>query len=386
MEKSLEMGKFVAPEFIFGVGARHLAGRHAKGLGCSKVLLVTDPGVTAAGWSGEVAQSLEEYGLQTAVFSSVSPNPRAKEVMAGTERYREEGCDGIVAVGGGSPMDCAKGIGIVAANGRHILEFEGSDRVEKPLPPLVCVPTTGGTGSEVSQFVIINNPDEGVKVTIVDRKAVPNVALVDPLTLTTKDPFLTACTGLDALTHAIEAYVAKAHSPVTDLHALEAVRLISAHLIATVEAPKDVDRRAQVMLGSLHAGLAFSNASLGAVHAMAHSLGGQLDLPHGACNAILLEHVVAFNWAACPERFERIGEAMGIDMAGRDSAARKTALIARLHALKTKAGIDQTLGSLGVSRSEFARLGHKALQDACMQANPRRATEQDLETIYEESI
>lgn len=386
LQEGLELRKFVAPEFIFGFGARLLAGRYAKNFGARKVLVVTDPGVIAAGWTKDITDSLEEAGLAYMVFSGVTPNPRAEEVMAGAELYESEGCNVIVAVGGGSPMDCAKGIGIVSSNKRHILEFEGVDQVPVPGPPLICVPTTGGTSADVSQFAIISNTLERIKFAIVSKTVVPDVALIDPVTLTSMDSYLTACTGLDALTHAIEAFVSNAHSPVTDLHALEAIRLISSNLLSAIAEPDNMDIRANMMLGSLEAGLAFSNAILGAVHAMAHSLGGFLDLAHGESNAILLEHVMAFNFAAAPERYLRIGEAMSLDLRGMSLTAKKSAIVSEIARLKKAVGIEHRLAQLGVHRTDVPMLTKKAIKDPCMVTNPRRASSRDIEVVYEEAL
>lgn len=385
-QEGFELRKFVAPEFIFGLGARRLAGRYAKNFAARKVLVVTDPGVIAAGWAEDVTDSLEEAGLAYTIFSEVSPNPRAEEVMAGAEVYQNEGCDVIVAVGGGSPMDCAKGLGIVSTNKKHILEFEGIDQVPIPGPPLICIPTTGGTSADVSQFAIIADWQEKIKIAIVSKTVVPDVSLIDPVTLTTMDSYLTACTGLDALTHAIEAFVSNAHSPVTDLHALEAISLISSNLLAAITQPDDVDTRAKMMLGSLEAGLAFSNAILGAVHAMAHSLGGVLDLAHGECNAILLEHVMEFNFPAAAERYLRIGEALGLDLRGMQSRAKKSAIVAEVARLKRAAGIERRLAQLGVHRTDVPELTRKAIKDPCLVTNPRWANERDIEVIYEEAL
>ncbi len=381
-----ELRKFVAPEYVFGVGARQLAGRYAKNLGGKRVLVVSDPGVVAAGWTRDVIESIVEAGLDHALYTDVSPNPRADEVMAGAEVFKANRCNAIVAVGGGSPMDCAKGIGIVSSNHQHILEFEGVDKVEAPMPPLICIPTTGGTSADVSQFAIISNPLEKIKFAIISKSVVPDLSLIDPLTLTTLDPFLTACTGLDALTHGIEAYVSNASSPMTDLHALEAIRLIFGNLVASIKNPHDVELRSKVMQGSLYAGLAFSNAILGAVHAMAHSVGGLRDAPHGECNAILLDHVIAFNLPASPERFERIAEAMGLDLRGMTSRERTKVLLEEVRRIKQAAGMDRVLKDVGVTRSDVRQLSRKALRDPCMVTNPRRATLRDLEVIYEESL
>ncbi|HXE97689.1 MAG TPA: alcohol dehydrogenase-like regulatory protein ErcA [Dongiaceae bacterium] len=386
MSDSFELRKFVAPEFIFGVGSRHLAGRYAKNLGGRKILVVSDPGVVAAGWTRDVTNSLEEAGLPFALFTGVTSNPKADEVMAGVAIYQAEGCNAIIAVGGGSPIDCAKGIGIVTSNDRHILLFEGVDMVKIPMPPLICVPTTGGTSADVSQFAIISNPLEKVKIAIVSKSVVPDLALIDPATLSTMDSYLTACTGLDALTHAIEAYVSTARSAMTDLHAIEAIRLITKNLIPSIANLADLELRSSVMQGSLQAGLAFSNAILGANHAMAHSLGGALDNAHGECNAILLDHVIEFNMPAAPERFEHIAEAMGLDLRGMGSGQKKMALLNHVRELKAAAGIVRTLNDLGVGRSDMNFFSDHALKDPCMATNPRKASQRDIEVVYEESL
>lgn len=378
--------KFVAPEFVFGAGSRKLAGRYAANLGAKRALLVTDPGVIAAGWAGDVADTLIENGIAYSIFSAVTPNPKADEVMAGLRQYEADGCDVIVSVGGGSVTDCAKGIGIVASNKRHILDFEGVDNVPLPPPPLVCVPTTAGTSADVSQFAIITDTAERVKIAIISKAVVPDVSLVDPDTSLTMDPYLTACTGLDALVHAIEAFVSQANGPMSDLHALEAMRLIHGNLLRVLASPNDIAARADMMLGSLHAGLAFSNASLGAVHAMAHSLGGLKDLAHGECNAILLDHVIDFNYPQAEERFIRIGREMGLDLRGMDSRARRKALLDEVRRLKVAAGIRSTLAQRDVSRSDLGDLSRKALADPCIVTNPRRPVVRDIEAIYEEAL
>ena len=381
-----ELRKFVAPEVVFGAGARRLAGQYAANVGARHALLVTDPGVVRAGWAEQVQQSLAEAGLAYSVFSAISPNPRSEEMMAGAEHYRLHGCDVIVAIGGGSVIDCAKGIGIVSSNRRHILEFEGVDKVAEPMPPVVCIPTTGGTSADVSQFVIVSDRELRTKIAIISKSVVPDVSLVDPETLTTMDPFLTACTGIDAIVHAVEAYVSNAHSPLTDVHALQAIRLVYPNLAACVRDPGNVELRSPVMLGSLEAGLAFSNASLGAVHAMAHSLGGYLDLPHGECNALLLRHVAAFNFESASERYEQIGLAMGLDLRGMTSSERLRAVLGGIEGLRSELGVTGTLASRGVKGSDVSDLAQQAMCDACLVTNPRHPNRRDLEVIYEEAL
>jgi len=382
----MELRKFVAPEFIFGVGAMQLVGRYAVNFGAKKVLIVSDQGVIAAGWAEKILNLLHEEGIETAVFSSVSANPRDSEVMAGADFYHQEHCDVIVAVGGGSPMDCAKGIGIVSANRQNILAMEGIDKVTIPGPPLICIPTTSGTSADVSQFAIINDTGDKKKIAIISKTMVPDVALIDPLTTVSMPPYLTACTGMDALVHAVEAYVSTANSPLLDLHALEAVRLVYDNLPKVLATPDDIELRGKMTLASLQAGLAFSNASLGAVHAMAHSLGGLLDLPHGECNALLLGHVVNFNFPEANDRYLKIGQAMGIDFRNMEADTMKNAIFTRINTLKQAVGIKKTLGQQGATAADIPTLAQKALKDPCMVTNPRIAGQRDIEVIYEEAL
>lgn len=383
MTASWELRKFVAPEFVFGVGAVDLAGQYARNFAAHRALLVTDSGVHKSGWAGRVAEGLRDAGIEVSFFSDLSENPKASEVMTGARFYRESRSDIIVAVGGGSPMDCAKGIGIVAVHGRRIEEFEGVDQVDIPIPPLICVPTTAGSSADVSQFAIISDDERKVKMAIVSKAIVPDLALIDPQTLTTKSPHLVACTGMDALTHAVEAYVSGAHSPVTDLHALEAVRLIPLYLQRAVSNPACMEAQGHMMLASLEAGLAFSNAILGAVHAMAHSLGGFYDLPHGECNAILLSEVIRFNYQSCPRRYDRIGEVMGLDMEAVSPERRAQVLVDGIAELLSRIGIAPNLRHLGIAKQDISRLADFAMRDACMATNPRMMNKEQVEAIYE---
>lgn len=378
--------KFVSPEIVFGAGCRHSAGNYAKNFGARKVLLVSDPGVQAAGWVADIQASLERHGVEHQLFTQVSANPRSEEVMLGSERYLTHGCDAIVAVGGGSPMDCAKGIGIVVAHGRHIIQFEGVDTLRVPSPPLILIPTTAGTSADVSQFVIISNQEERLKFSIVSKGAVPDVSLIDPETTLSMDPFLSACTGIDAMVHAIEAFVSTGSGPLTDPHALEAMRLINEHLVPMIANPKDIALREKVMLGSMQAGLAFSNAILGAVHAMSHSLGGYLDLPHGLCNAVLVEHVVAFNYSAAPDRFKVVAQTLGIDTRGLTHNEIRNRLVSHLIQLKQAIGFKETLGLHGVDISDIPFLSKHAMKDPCILTNPRSSTQRDVEVVYAEAL
>ncbi|WP_100640861.1 alcohol dehydrogenase-like regulatory protein ErcA [Marinobacter salexigens] len=378
--------KFVSPEIVFGAGARKSVANFASNLGAKHVFLVSDPGVATAGWVSEIVNLLTASSLRVTVFTGVSANPRVDEVMAGAELYKSSECDVIVAIGGGSPMDCAKGIGIIASNGRHILDFEGVDTISNPPPPLILIPTTAGTSADVSQFAIISDPNRRFKFSIISKAVVPDVSLIDPEVTETMSAYLTACTGVDALVHAIEAFVSTGSGPLTDSHALEAIRLINRNLEPLVDNTSDPFLREQIMLASMQAGLAFSNAILGAVHAMAHSLGGFLDLPHGLCNALLLEHVVAYNFRSAEDRFLRVAQAMDIDTRGMSKPEIQKRLMNRIIQLKRKVGLEDNLANLGVSVSDIPSLSGFALQDPCILTNPRKSSLRDVQVVYEEAL
>ena len=370
-----EMRKFVAPEFIFGVGSRRRVGFYARNMMARRVLIVSDAGVDKAGWLAALRSDLDEAGISSVVFTALTPNPKDHEVMAGAQLYARELCDVIIALGGGSAIDCAKGIGIVHTNGRDIAEFEGIDRVEVPGPPLLCLPTTSGSSADISQFCIVVDSHARNKMAIISKTVVPDVALVDPETTTTMDPYLTACTGIDALTHAIEAYVSTASSPVVDVHALAAIRLIWENIEKAVSCPDDLAARENMSL-----------ASLGAVHALAHSLGGFLDMPHGECNALLLEHVVRFNFPSATDRYRTIAGQIGIDTHGMAEQECSRRIVDALARLRANVGIGGGLADRDVRAADIAELAVHAVKDACIFTNPRRVNLADAQAIYGDAL
>ncbi|WP_461209166.1 iron-containing alcohol dehydrogenase [Desulfocurvus sp. DL9XJH121] len=385
-EVSQAMHSFLAPEFVFGPGASLKAGEALKGLGARRVLVVTMADLRGFAWHERCLGGLAEAGIGYVVYDSVSQNPRDTEVMAGAEFYKTQGCDAILGLGGGSPLDCAKAIGVVVTNNRHVLDFEGQDKVEKPGPPLVCVPSTAGSAAEVSQFAIITDTERWVKIAIISKTMIPHLALVDPDVTMTMPPSLTANTGLDVLTHAMEAYVSRESSPVTRLFSLETVRLVGANLARAVADGGDRAAREAMMLASMYAGLGFSNAILGAVHSMAHSLGGHADLPHGLCNALLLDVVAAFNFDSAPELYMDVTGALGVEVAGLDSEQGREALIEAVRSLKRAVGVDKRLSALGVSSKDLDKLAELALNDPCMATNPRKPTLEDVRRLFEQAM
>lgn len=382
METILNLRKFVIPEIIFGLGARKLAGQYADKFSLKRVLLVTDKGVIEHGWVNDVIKSLNEFKIEYILFTELTPNPKDFEVMLGAESFKSNKCDGIIAVGGGSPMDLAKGVGIIATNGGAINDYKGIDMITNAIPPMIFIPTTAGTSADVSQFGIISDTKKKVKVAIVSKNIIPDVALIDYETTTTMDAYLTACTGIDALTHAIEAYVSKVSSPITDIHAIEAINIVYNYLPLVIKEPDNLKYREKMMFASMQAGFAFSNAILGAVHAMAHSLGGLLDLPHGECNGILLNHVVDFNYSSIPDKFNKISETIGIKMHNYNHEEKKLILFDKLQELKETIGIVNTLKELGVREIDIPLLAQNTLSDACIVTNPKDAVKEDIEKIF----
>ena len=309
---------FMPQQSLMGPGAISEAGLEIKSLGFEKALIVTDEVLCNIGLVKNLTKVLEENGVKYAIYNKTKPNPTVTNVNKGLEMLKAEGCDFVISFGGGSPHDCAKGIALVAANGGKIEDYEGINKSSKPQLPLIAINTTAGTASEMTIFCIITNEETRIKMAIVDKHVNPMIAVNDPELMTAMPKGLTAATGMDALTHAVEAYVSKAATPITDACALQAVKLISNHLRTAVENGASLEARDKMAYAEFLAGMAFNNASLGYVHAMAHQLGGFYDLPHGVCNAVLLPHVQEYNAKIVPDRLKDIAGAMGVDVAGMD--------------------------------------------------------------------
>lgn len=375
-------GYYIPPVNLMGVGAIAELPKRVKAIGGTKALIVTDRPLVAAGITPKVEGLLKEAGVECVRFDETKPNPTTKNVQDGLQMLRETGCDVVVPVGGGSPIDCAKGIALVATNGGRIQDYEGLDKSAKPMLPMVAVNTTAGTASEMTRFTIITDEARHVKMAIVDVHVTPSVSINDPELMLTMPAALTAATGMDALTHAVEAYVSTAATPVTDSAAVAAIELIARYLPRAVANGEDLEAREQLAYAQFMAGMAFNNASLGYVHAMAHQLGGVYDLPHGVCNAVLLPHVCRFNVIAKTERFVRIGQAMGTPIEGLAPMDAALAAIEGISKLARAVGIPKGLTELGVKAEDLPRLAEHAMQDACMLTNPRKATLEEVVGVF----
>ncbi|SWW97839.1 alcohol dehydrogenase [Klebsiella pneumoniae] len=329
---------------------------------------------------------LREAGIEVAIFDGVEPNPKDTNVRDGLAVFRREQCDIIVTVGGGSPHDCGKGIGIAATHEGDLYQYAGIETLTNPLPPIVAVNTTAGTASEVTRHCVLTNTETKVKFVIVSWRNLPSVSINDPLLMIGKPAALTAATGMDALTHAVEAYISKDANPVTDAAAMQAIRLIARNLRQAVALGSNLQARENMAYASLLAGMAFNNANLGYVHAMAHQLGGLYDMPHGVANAVLLPHVARYNLIANPEKFADIAELMGENITGLSTLDAAEKAIAAITRLSMDIGIPQHLRDLGVKEADFPYMAEMALKDGNAFSNPRKGNEQEIAAIFRQAF
>jgi alcohol dehydrogenase len=375
-------GFFIPTVSLMGVGCAKETGTQAKALGATNMLIVTDAVLNKLGIANQIKAMIEGAGLRASIYDGAEPNPTDKNVHNGVKVYRENNCDGIVTLGGGSSHDCGKGMGLVISGGGSIRDYEGVNKSTKPMPPFLAINTTAGTASEMTRFCIITNTDTHVKMAIVDWRVTPNVAINDPVLMAGMPPALTAATGMDALTHAIEAYVSTIATPITDACAIKAIELIRDFLPSAVANGKNMEARDRMAYAEYLAGMAFNNASLGYVHAMAHQLGGFYNLPHCVCNAILLPSVCDFNLIACPKRYKNIAIALGQNVTGLSDLDAGAKGIEAIRQLSSLLGIPSGLAQLGVREDDLEIMASNAKKDACQLTNPRTATLQQIVGIF----
>ncbi|MFW1940468.1 iron-dependent methanol dehydrogenase [Acinetobacter junii] len=379
-------GFYIPCVSLFGPGCAKEIGTKAQNLGAKKALIVTDEGLFKFGVADTISGYLKEAGVDSHIFPGAEPNPTDINVHNGVQAYNDHGCDFIVSLGGGSSHDCAKGIGLVTAGGGHIRDYEGIDKSTVPMTPLIAINTTAGTASEMTRFCIITNTDTHVKMAIVDWRCTPLIAIDDPKLMVAKPAGLTAATGMDALTHAVEAYVSTAANPITDACAEKAITMISQWLRPAVANGENIEARDAMSYAQYLAGMAFNNASLGYVHAMAHQLGGFYNLPHGVCNAVLLPHVCEFNLIACQDRYAKIAELMGVNVESFTETEAAFAAIDAIRELSSSIGIPSGLTELGVKTEDLAIMAENAQKDACMLTNPRKATHAQVVEIFKAAL
>ncbi len=375
---------YMPPMSLMGPNAIKSLGSEIKARDFKKALIVTDKALVEIKLVDRLLEELKSHNIEFSVFDGVKPNPTEKNMEDGLAQLQAEGCDFVISFGGGSSHDCAKGITLVATNGGHIRDYsKGVHLATKPQLPLITVNTTAGTASEMTIFTIVTNEADETKYPVVDKHLTPIIAVNDSELMVAMPKFLTAATGMDALTHAVEAYVSTAATPITDASAIKAIELIAANLKAAVDNGEDRQARDAMQYAEYLAGMAFSNASLGYVHSMAHQLGGVYDLAHGLCNAILLPEVSRFNAKVKAQRFADIANAMGVDTRDMTAEVAAEAGIQAIEALSASIGTAQKLADLGVEQERLEFMAINALNDACSLTNPRKADTQEIVAIYQ---
>lgn len=363
----------------YGIGVVERLAEISKALNAKSLLVVTDKGVRNSGLLERISNLLDAGKLAYKIFDNVEPNPKDYNVQEGAEMARQLNPDCLVTVGGGSPIDCAKAIAVVALQGGAARDYEGPDKIGANVLPLIAIPTTAGTGSEVTFSSVITDSQEKYKFSIKDPKIAPKVALVDPAMTLTMPPGLTAATGMDALTHAIEGFTARAAEPIADSAALYAIELITAYLKTAVSDGNNLEARAGMLLGSVLAGIAFSHSDVGAVHCVAEALGGKYDAAHGVCNAVVLPAVMEYNLDYCKDRYARIANAMGLSYDNVEEGARQA--VKAVQQLAADVHLPE-FGSLGVQDRDFEELALNSYKNGSNIDNPRPMAEEDYLSLF----
>ncbi len=375
----------IPPTVITGIGATEQAGAQAKRLGARTALVVTDSGIVKLGYTDELVNQLRRVGISVSLFSDVTPDPTLQNVNDGLKQYREESCNAIISIGGGSAIDCGKGIAIRLTNDGELAEFMGVNKIPNPGAPLIAIPTTAGTGSECTKATVITDTEHNVKMMLSSPCIVPQVAIVDPLLSLTTPPHLTGAVGVDALTHAIEAYISKRAQPITDALALKAIRMISGSLRQAWANGENMKARTEMMIAASIAGMAFSNSSVALVHGMSRPIGAYFHVHHGLSNAVLLLDVMEYSAVGAPDRFADIARAMGEPIDGFSSMHQADAAISSVERLVNDLQMPR-LGEIGIDQGEFEavtdRMALDALASGSPANNPRQPTKEEIVALY----
>lgn len=374
----------VPGEVIYGESSISKLPEILSSRGLSNVLVISDRGLEAAGMVKKITDILEAASINYSMFLDVEANPSCDTVDNGTAIYKSEGLNGIVCLGGGSPMDTAKAIAVLASNGGKIQDYEGANKFKSTSVPIVAIPTTAGTGSEVTPFAVITDKEKNYKLTVFSYEIVPEVALLDPSMISTLPPLVAAATGMDALTHAVESYLSRASSPFSDSMAEKAMELIGGNIRLFVANRSDTEAASGMLLGSLFAGIAFSWARLGDCHAMAHPLGGFFGVAHGIANAILLPTVLEYNAIADNGKYEKIYNY--IKRADSGNSFVPEMLVKEIRDMLEQLSIPKTLSEVGVKSELIQEMAVDAMKSGNVLINPRQTTLADIEGLYQKAL
>ena len=372
----------------FGPGARKELPEVLTRMGVKKALVTSDKGLIKVGTTKMVTDVLDEMGFPYDIYSEIKPNPTVTNVKQGVEAFKASGADCIIAIGGGSSMDTAKGIGIVANNPEFgdIVSLEGCAPTKNKSVPIIALPTTAGTGAEVTINYVIIDEERQAKMVCVDPNDIPAVAIVDPELMYSLPKGLTAATGMDALTHAIEGYITKGAWIMSDMYELQAIKMIAENLPIAVEEPTNPVGREGMALAQYIAAQAFSNVGLGLVHGMAHPMGSLHDIPHGVANALLLPTIMEFNMPTRIEKYGIIAQHMGVDTTGMIPEEAAQAAVDAVRALSIRVGIPQHLSEIGITEADIPALAAQAITDVCTPGNPRDVTEAEIIELYKKVL
>ncbi|MBV7433997.1 iron-containing alcohol dehydrogenase [Cardiobacteriaceae bacterium TAE3-ERU3] len=340
-------------------------------LGYKKAFIMTDPFLAKNGMVDKVSAILDECGIEHVTYSKVKPNPTVENVETGLALLQKENCDFVVSLGGGSAQDCGKAIAVLATNGGNVQDYEGINKTSKECLPIVAIATTAGTSAEVTINYVITDEERQVKMVLVDNNAIAKITVSDPELMVSKPAALTAATGMDALTHAIESVISKFSYPVTDATSLYSIKLIFENLATAVKDGSNIEARENMVYACFLNGIAFSNCGLGNVHAMAHQLGAIYDLPHGVCNAMLLADVEEENAKEVPHKFRPIASVIGMHTEGKSDQECVDYVIKRIRELAKEVGIPEKLSELGVENPDYDKMAEYAMVDPCAGANPK---------------
>ena len=382
---------FLPPRIEFGEGAIANLADHVKTFGGKKPLIVSDAGISKVGILSQAVAPLEDANLPYVTYVDIEPNPTDVSITQGVEVYQKEKCDGVIAVGGGSVMDAAKAIRLLTTHAPplepYYVDSDGANKIRDDMPPLICVPTTSGTGSEVSQGAVITDTslrttDRWRKRAIITRFNMANLALLDPVLTVKMPPTLTAATGMDAITHGIEAYVATKHHPIAEGVALQALKMLGENIRTAYHNGENIVARGEMLLASCMAAFSFQKG-LGAVHSIAHQLSTDAPIPHGVANAILLPHVMDFNLPHVIEKYADVADALGVNIEGISKGEAACAAIDEIRELNAELNMPTGLGEAGLDREKIPKLAADAMLDHCYKLNPRQCTEQDMLHLLE---
>lgn len=374
---------FVLPTKIrYGVGMLRCLGEELRLLQSKKVMIITDKGLVKAGLVSKIIELVQAEGLDCIIYDDIEANPKDYNVESAAEEAREQAVDTIIAFGGGSPIDAAKAVVVLTRQGGKVRDYQGKGKIKEDCIPLITIPTTAGTGSEVTFSSVITDTKEKFKFTIKSPAIAAKVAILDPELTLSVPPLVTAATGIDALTHAIEGYTANCTEPIAEAVGLYAVEYIAGHIVEAVKNGANLEARDHMMMGSLLAGLSFSHADVASVHCMAEALGSLYDAPHGMCNAILLPYVMEYNLPAAEYKYARVARAMGIDEPDDRKAAVKG--IDHIKKMSREIGLPG-IKSLNIHQDDFMLLADMSVKNGSNDSNPRAITRDDYIRLFQQA-